>query len=303
MFGIQETNASQDLIDRIFQLAQKSRNAPKPKSYSKQADFLVYSQKLEQEIKKATATFNKLNELTSRMTRFNMEDTKITELTNNVKESISNIQKKILYLQSNNDLISSRQAEKMAKNILEILNLRFVELTKNFKGTLETRTKAIKQNQEKETSSSFFSMAGSNSSEIRSRKTIKKEAAFIKKGKAYDPEEGAGGYNEEYAGQHPTTTQQSYNLEALKNKRESARGVQKTLEEVMGIFQRISTMVQMHDVMIQRIDKDTDDSLRNIEDGKKRLVNIYKDLSGMRKLIISIFIFMLLFATVYILII
>ena len=46
--------------------------------------------------------------------------------------------------------------------------------------------------------------------------------------------------------------QQSYDLDRIKKKNESVKGIQKTLEEVMGIFQRISTMVQMHEVMIER---------------------------------------------------
>jgi len=74
------------------------------------------------------------------------------------------------------------------------------------------------------------------------------------------------------------------------------------MEEVMGIFTRISSMVQMHEVMIERIDKDTEDSLRNVEGGKKNLVKIFKDMSSTRRLIISVFIFLMFFATIYILI-
>jgi len=243
----------------------------------------------------------KLHELTNKTTLFNTEDAKINDLIANSKDSISGIQKKITFLQSNNDLVYTKQGEKMSRHILEILNLRFMEITKEFKNLLEKRTKTIKQFKEKE---SFLSMAGSQSSEVRSRRSNKTEAAFLKKGKAYDPsEESSGGaYTLDMDGRGASTAQQHHDLEGLRKKNETVKGIQKTMEEVMGIFTRISSMVQMHEVMIERIDKDTEDSLRNVEGGKKNLVKIFKDMSSTRRLIISVFIFLMFFATIYILI-
>lgn len=144
----------------------------------------------------------------SRTTALNSEDGKINDLIVSVKEvqlkdksqglmyfqSISSIQNKIMYLQSNNDLIYSKQSEKMSKAILEILNMRAMEIAKEFKNTLERRTRVstlnifdpdlialkqtIKQYKEKE---SFFSMVGAKSSELKQRKINKNEAAFLKR--------------------------------------------------------------------------------------------------------------------------
>ena len=49
----------------------------------------------------------------------------------------------MIYLQDNNDLLYSKQSEKMSKNILEILNLKFMEVTKEFKSMLEKRTQVF----------------------------------------------------------------------------------------------------------------------------------------------------------------
>ena len=50
--------------------------------------------------------------------------------------------------------------------------------------------------------------------------------------------------------------QSKQDIEHLKRRQDSVKTIQKSLEEVMGIFQRISTMVQLHEVMIEglRID-------------------------------------------------
>jgi syntaxin 5 len=296
-FGQQALSSSQDITNYLFQMANKSRALTNARPMARRSEFLNYSQQLEKEIKKTGATLKKLHELTNKTTLFNTEDAKINDLIANAKDSISGIQKKINFLQSNNDLVYTKQGEKMSKHILEILNLRFMEITKEFKNLLEKRTKTIKQFKEKE---SFLSMAGTNSSEIRSRRPNKTEAAFLKKGKAYDPEENAGAYTLDMDGRGPATTQQSYDLEGLRKKNESVKSIQKTMEEIMGIFTRISSMVQMHEVMIERIDKDTEDTLRNVEGGKKNLVKIFKDMSSTRRLIISVFIFLMFFATIYI---
>jgi len=300
IFGAQEIAGSQDITSYIFQHGQKSRTVSNVKSFSKQPDFLIYSQQLEKEIGKTGTTLQKLNELTNRTTLFNSEDEKINDLIVNVKESISSIQKKLMYLQSNNDLVYSKQSERMSKNIIEILNLRFVELTGGFKNSLERRTKSIKQFKEKE---SFFSLAGSKTSEITNRRNNKKEAAFLKKGKGVDLEESGNGYANGHNVSSPMMAQENHDIEFLKKRQDSVKSIQKALEEVGGIFTRISTMVQMHEVMIERIDKDTEDSLKHVEGGKKELVKYFKDISSMRRMIISIFIFLMIFATIYVLII
>jgi syntaxin 5 len=41
------------------------------------------------------------------------------------------------------------------------------------------------------------------------------------------------------------------------------------LGEVAGIFEKMGTIVKMHETMIERIDKNTEDALINVEKGKK----------------------------------
>lgn len=43
------------------------------------------------------------------------------------------------------------------------------------------------------------------------------------------------------------------------------------LNDIATVFQRVGTMVKMHETMIDRIDKYTDDSLSNVQKGRKEL--------------------------------
>lgn len=62
----------------------------------------------------------------------------------------------------------------------------------------------------------------------------------------------------------------------------------------------MGTIVRLHEVMIDRIDKNTEDSLINVEKGRKSLSEAYRSISSNRALIIKIFVIMIIFATIYI---
>jgi len=56
----------------------------------------------------------------------------------------------------------------------------------------------------------------------------------------------------------------------------------------------------MHEVMIDRIDTNTDTSLHNIEKGRKELTKAYQNVSSNRGLMIRIFLILIFFAVIYI---
>jgi len=59
--------------------------------------------------------------------------------------------------------------------------------------------------------------------------------------------------------------------------------------------------VAQHEVMVERIDRDTEQSLHDIEGAKKEIKAVYEDTSNNRKLIMKIFFILLVFCTIYIL--
>jgi len=52
--------------------------------------------------------------------------------------------------------------------------------------------------------------------------------------------------------------------------------------------------------MIDRIDKDTDDIKHNVTEAKGRIFKLYTDITSSRKLMLQIFGFLMLFATLYV---
>jgi t-SNARE complex subunit (syntaxin) len=56
---------------------------------------------------------------------------------------------------------------------------------------------------------------------------------------------------------------------------DSMKNIEKMIGEIGSIFQRLGNIVQMHEVMIDRIDKNTDSSLQSIEKGKKNINEVY----------------------------
>jgi len=72
------------------------------------------------------------------------------------------------------------------------------------------------------------------------------------------------------------------------------------LNDIGQAFQRLGTIVKLHEVMIDRIDRNTEDSLINVEKGRKSLSEAYRSISSNRALIIKIFLILIVFATIYI---
>ena len=72
------------------------------------------------------------------------------------------------------------------------------------------------------------------------------------------------------------------------------------LNDIGQAFQRLGTIVKLHEVMRDRIDRNTEDSLINLEKGRKSLSEAYRSISSNRALIIKIFLILIVFATIYI---
>jgi syntaxin 5 len=99
--------------------------------------------------------------------------------------------------------------------------------------------------------------------------------------------------------------EQEQESEHLQSRTESMRKIETILNEVATIFTRLGTIVKMHEVLIERlssllfqednlpnfcvrIDKNTEETLVNVQKGKKNLLQVYDDVSGWRKTILTV---------------
>ena len=59
--------------------------------------------------------------------------------------------------------------------------------------------------------------------------------------------------------------------EFKQNRNESMKNIEKMIGDIAQVFNRLGSIVQMHEVMIDRIDKNTDQSLDSLEKGRKNI--------------------------------
>lgn len=197
------------------------------------------------------------------------------------------------------DLNHSKQAQEAGRVIIEMIQRKRFEHLSTFKQFLVHRAESLKAREKRRGNTPFFSQLRSSASMSLSNgpsgfNSKKKKPLFKERQPTFDLEAGNGDNfvrDEE---------QQMINIEK-NGRQQSLKKIQEILTDIGGIYQRLGTMVQMHDVMIDRIDKDTDDSMHNVEKGKKTLLEVYTSVSSKRKLIIKIFLILLCFSLLYVL--
>ena len=89
--------------------------------------------------------------------------------------------------------------------------------------------------------------------------------------------------------------------ESHKQRNESIDAIEKSLYDILGLFQRFGTIVSNHEALVERIDNNAEEALYDIEGAKNELQQVYEDTSNSRKLMLKIFFILVVFCTFYIL--
>eukprot|EP01016_Furgasonia_blochmanni_P036775 TRINITY_DN4241_c0_g1_i1.p1 TRINITY_DN4241_c0_g1~~TRINITY_DN4241_c0_g1_i1.p1 ORF type:complete len:204 (-),score=43.18 TRINITY_DN4241_c0_g1_i1:293-904(-) len=195
----------------------------------------------------------------------------------------------------------NKQADKCSQIIIETLRMRIIESTKLFKKALQKRSEFIKNTEEKK--SKFNGFTG-GSLEVSNKAGRTGKALFLKKKvKDHDDdfEKGDKVTKRALGNDEVAALEQEQESEHLSSRVESMKKIESILNEVATIFTRLGTIVKMHEVLIERIDKNTEETLINVQKGKKNLLQVYDDVSGWRKTILTIFFIILAFSAIYIL--
>jgi syntaxin 5 len=280
-----------DITNRFFQIVTNNNSKHTGKNgfaNPPRSAFLETSQRIEKQIKTCIYKLKELEDITNRSSLFSNDDTKINDIIVTVKTNLNNIQGDMTVLIRTNDLHSSSDSDALAKNIISNLNMRFLELTKEFQMALQKRSKTIRNYEEKKKTLK----SSVNKTKLQTKKGKKGEALFLQDNDA--DMEKRNGDNFVLVQEHELET------EYLKGRSESIKNIEKMLGEVAVIFQRISTLVQMQETMIDRIDKHTEDTLVNVTKGKKHLISIYDNISSNRRMIFTVFFILLIFSVMYI---
>jgi syntaxin 5 len=81
----------------------------------------------------------------------------------------------------------------------------------------------------------------------------------------------------------------------------SIETIEKTLYDITTLFKRFATIVQEHQVLVERIDANTENALQDLEGAKTELRETYDNTKSTRKLMMKIFFILMIFSTLYIL--
>lgn len=85
------------------------------------------------------------------------------------------------------------------------------------------------------------------------------------------------------------------------NRTTAIENIENSLHDISWIFKKFGTIVAQHEVLVERIDRNAEDALYDIEGAKKELREVYENTSTNRKLMLKIFFILICFCTFYIL--
>eukprot|EP00382_Lankesteria_abbotti_P002669 CAMPEP_0113847522 /NCGR_PEP_ID=MMETSP0372-20130328/1922_1 /TAXON_ID=340204 /ORGANISM="Lankesteria abbotti" /LENGTH=244 /DNA_ID=CAMNT_0000816811 /DNA_START=242 /DNA_END=976 /DNA_ORIENTATION=+ /assembly_acc=CAM_ASM_000359 len=229
------------------------------------------------------AKLQELNKLARQRQIFNDKTSFVQELTFEIKQSLTDLNREIEVLSQDVERSAQQSARTRNdfqvhnRNLTETLKGRLLDLTQKFKDALELRTKNMRQQDMRRNLYTSTEDTG-NTLATSSRVAFDLESgqqsqAFAERGHLY-----------------------------YQSRAEAMENVQRVIGELGQIFGKVASMVSHHEEMIQRIDADVDDSLHHIKEGESQLLRFYKNVSSSRTLILKVFgivVFFILFFVLF----
>ena len=86
----------------------------------------------------------------------------------------------------------------------------------------------------------------------------------------------------------------------LQSRAEGVEHVERQLAELSTVFERLSMLVHEHELMLERIDSNTDAALLHIEQSKAEVGKYHESISSSRTLTIKVFLIFVVFFAFYV---
>jgi syntaxin 5 len=86
----------------------------------------------------------------------------------------------------------------------------------------------------------------------------------------------------------------------LQSRAEGVEHVERQLAELSTVFERLSMLVHEHELMLERIDSNTDAALLHIEQSKVEVAKYHESVSSSRTLAIKVFMIFVVFFAFYV---
>jgi syntaxin 5 len=271
------------------------------------------------------AKLERLTQLARRKTLFDDRPVEINELTFVIKQDLTQLDRSIKELQAIapkqpvNKTATAGQESEHSKNVLFMLRSKLSTVGANFKETLETRTKNVQAS--KTRTENFLSSvsAAANSPGGTPGRTdsplyqLPANAGDKSKGSnpttldilSLDPSSSSSALM-----RHQPNNQQLLMMEEggggsnvyIQQRGEQIDMIERTMNELGGMFTQLAEMVSIQGEQIQRIDADVDDTLENVEGAQRELLKYWSRVSGNRWLVAKMFGVLMIFFLLWVLI-
>ncbi|EGD94537.1 syntaxin 5 [Trichophyton tonsurans CBS 112818] len=288
-------------------------------------------------IASTTGKLQRLAQLAKRKSLFDDRPVEISELTYVIKQDLSSLNSQIASLQSltlaQHPKSSRSKADHEGEhndNVVVLLQGRLADVGANFKDVLEVRTKNIQASRSR--TENFVSTISSRSHALDAQRSdsplynsgsnsninnaglsrSRSPQPGYRPGSAdlltLDPSSsngtaGASGPGGMHSDQQLLMMEEAQPSNTYIHARgEAIEAIERTINELGGVFGQLATMVSEQSEMIQRIDANTEDVVDNVQGAQRELMKYWSRVSGNRWLIAKMFGVLMIFFLLWVLI-
>jgi syntaxin 5 len=247
-----------------------------------------------------------------RKTLFDDRPVEISELTYIIKQDLASLNSQISSLQTLNQSLhpnasqpkSADQEGQHNKNVVVMLQGKVADVAANFKDVLEVRTKNIQASRSR-TENFVSSVSAKTATGLDAQRS--ESPLYQSTGTSRQRTPQAGHSSSDLLSLEPSSSstlmrhgQQSDSQllmmeEAqptntyIQQRGEAIEAIERTINELGGIFGQLATMVSEQSEMIQRIDANTEDVVDNVQGAQRELLKYWSRVSGNRWLVAKMF--------------
>ncbi len=247
-----------------------------------------------------------------RKTLFDDRPVEISELTYIIKQDLASLNSQISSLQSLNQSLhpnasqpkSADQEGQHNKNVVVMLQGKVADVAANFKDVLEVRTKNIQASRSR-TENFVSSVSAKTATGLDAQRSESPLYQSTSTSRQRTPQ--AGHSSSDLLSLEPSSSstlmrhgQQSDSQllmmeEAqptntyIQQRGEAIEAIERTINELGGIFGQLASMVSEQSEMIQRIDANTEDVVDNVQGAQRELLKYWSRVSGNRWLVAKMF--------------
>ncbi|KAJ5692256.1 hypothetical protein N7462_001679 [Penicillium macrosclerotiorum] len=270
-----------------------------------------------------TAKLQRLAELAKRKTLFDDRPVEISELTYVIKQDLAALNQSIASLAAltqaqhpKSNRSKTDQEGEHNDNVVVMLQGKLADVGASFKEVLEVRTKNIQASRSR-TENFVSSVSSKSQSALDSQRS---DSPLYNTSGRRTPQPGYQGNSSDLLTLDPSnpsplgrpSMQSDQQLLVMEEAQSSnsyiqARGeaieaIERTINELGGIFGQLAQMVSEQSEMIQRIDANTEDVVDNVQGAQRELMKYWTRVSGNRWLIAKMFGILMIFFLLWVLI-